>query len=305
MRALDRRAADGDPVTQRLGLIGPGAAGRRHLENLDARPGAEVVAVCEGRSPREWERMLAEERLDAVLVCTPPLVHAGPAVAALEAGVAVYLEKPLARGVEDGERIVAAWRAAGVVCAVGYQWRSLAALADLRTRLAGSAPAMVVSRGIGAAERNRADPRWFADPAQSGGVLFELASHDVDLQRAVAGPVAAVRAAAGGAGTGVAVLLDFTSGATGAVCVAATDQAPASAYTLDVLAPEASIRIDLADTGGVDPRATALFTFLDAVAAGDPAAVACTPADALGTLRTVAAAERAAATGTVVDGVEA
>jgi predicted dehydrogenase len=296
MRTVAGRGRDGDGVTLRLGLLGPGAAGRRHLANLAGRPDAEVVAVCEGRDAGEWERMLDGERLDAVLVCTPPLVHAGPSVAALERGVPVYLEKPLARTVDDGERIVAAWRRAGVVCAVGYQWRSLASLAGLRARLAGAAPAMLVSRGIGPAESHRAEPAWFDDPAQSGGVLFELASHDIDLQRAVAGPVTAVRASAGGRGC-VAVLLDFASGATGAVSVAATRAGLRPTYTLDVLAPDATIRLDLADTGGVDPRATALGGFLDAVAAGAPNALACTPADALGTLRVLAAVERSIVTG--------
>ena len=69
--------------------------------------------------------MLDAEHLDAVFVCTPPTLHVDPAVASLERGLAVYLEKPLARSLADGRRIVEAWEASAAVCAVGYQWRSL------------------------------------------------------------------------------------------------------------------------------------------------------------------------------------
>ena len=89
---------------------------------------------------QELEAMLAAEALDGVFVCTPPAAHLAPAAAALERGIPVYLEKPLARAAADGEAIVSAWRASGVPCAVGYQWRSLDVLDRVRAELADASP---------------------------------------------------------------------------------------------------------------------------------------------------------------------
>ena len=145
----------------RIGLIGAGAIARRHVGVLSALDGVELAAVCDSDLARaesvaagaavygSWQQLL-EHPLDAVFVCTPPAVHAQPAIAALRQGLAVYLEKPLARTANDGEAIVAAWRESGGVCAVGYQWRSLALLGRVRDGLAGASPGMLISRSVGA-----------------------------------------------------------------------------------------------------------------------------------------------------------
>ena len=120
------------------------------------------------------------------------------------------------------------------MCAVGYQWRSLDVIDRIRLELAGDPPGLVVSRGIGPAERGRTS-RWFEDARASGGVLFELASHDIDLQRAVAGPVVEVQAASAAgllatAAAGVpdlddtvAVVMRFAGGGLGIVALGWTD----------------------------------------------------------------------------------
>ena len=99
--------------------------------DLDERRADAVAQRIPANAYSDWEAMLAVEQLDALFVCTPPLHHARPAVAALAAGIPVYLEKPLARSLADGRAIVSAWQKSGTVCAVGYQWRSLDVLAEL------------------------------------------------------------------------------------------------------------------------------------------------------------------------------
>lgn len=317
----------------RIGLIGAGAIARRHVAVLATRPDCDVVAVCDVDRARaeslvagaaafgSWQELL-EQPLDAVFVCTPPAAHAEPAIAAMRRGVAVYLEKPLARAAADGEAIVAAWRESGAVCAVGYQWRSLEVVRRVRDELAGAAPGMLISRSVGPTEPGRA-AAWFGDPAASGGILFELGSHDIDLQQALAGPAESVQALAGrglGAGAGalddaVAVLVRYAGGGLGVISVAWTEQQEPPIYELDVLAPEVALHLAL-DPGfrlqgrahgvpvdqqeATDPRTSAVTGFLDAAQRGDPAAVACTPEDALGTLRVALAAEQAIATGETV-----
>jgi predicted dehydrogenase len=324
----------------RVALIGAGAIAARHVQVLERRD-VTVAAVCDTDAARaaqlaervnstahtNWAAMLEAEQLDAVFVCTPPGVHGPPAVAAFERGLAVYLEKPLARDVEDGAAIVEAWRDSGAVCGVGYQWRSLDLVAELRSLLGGEDPGMLVSRSFGHTESARGDLRnesWFTDQRRSGGILFELGSHDVDLQIALAGPVEWVQ---GTAATGtlalagvdgarlddaVSVIMRFGGGGIGTLQVAWTEVQDPAVYSLDVQAPGAALLLaldptfrltgraggrEIDSTAAADPRESSVDRFLEAARAGDPAAVPCTPADALLTLRTLLACERAIETG--------
>jgi predicted dehydrogenase len=329
----------------RIGLIGAGAIARRHLGILASRD-AEIAAVCDRDESRaralasghqasvhtDWRSMLESERLDAVLVCTPPQAHTEPTVAALAGGIAAYVEKPLARGVDDGAAIAAAHAGAGdIVCAVGYQWRSLDVLDALRDALAGAPPGLMVSRSYGDTEGGRGDlvtlgggGSWFTDRARSGGILFELGSHDIDLQCAIGGRVTEVQ---GMAARGllaladrahaelddtVSVMLRFAGGGIGVISVGWNPAQEPAVYTLDVQARDAALALELDPvfrlrgrargqeidaTATADPRESSLDRFLEAVRAGDPSAVPCTPADALHSLRVALACERAVADG--------
>ena len=327
----------------RVAVAGAGAIARTHLGHL-ATLGHQVVAVCDPVAERaqalaetagadaypDWRPMLDAARPDALFVCSPPPTHAPPARAALERGIPVYLEKPLARSLADGRDIVSAWEGSGCVCAVGYQWRSLDVVAAARDALAGSPPGLLVSRSFGGTEPARADlgaaaaGSWFSDPSQSGGILFELGSHDIDVQRALAGEVEAVHATAGagrlalagrepaGLHDAVSLVLRFRGGGIGAIHVGWTTEGSPSVYALDVLAADVTLALDLADpprvrgrargqavevADRVDARLRTHERFFAAVERGDPAAVACTPRDALGTLAVALACESAVATG--------
>jgi predicted dehydrogenase len=326
----------------RVGFVGAGAVSEHHLAVLSEHPDVGVTAICDvdearagvvaercgARAFSDWQKMLAADAMDALFVCTPPAHHAAPAIAALGRALPVYLEKPLARARADGEAIVEAWRQSGAVCAVGYQWRSLDVLDELRSLLRGAQPGLLVSRSFGPTEGARRDleqpASWFADPAASGGLLFELASHDIDLQIALAGPVESVQTSAGSgllalAGRApnplddaIAVLLRFAGGGIGAAHVAWSTQQRPPLYALDVQAAHAALQLVLdpvfelrgrvdgaavAVTGAVHPRVSSVERFLAAARNRDPAAVPCSPADALATLRAVLACERAIASG--------
>jgi predicted dehydrogenase len=330
----------------RLGFVGIGAIASHHLGVLGLHPDVEVSAVCDAdagraqevaarigaRAHTDWERLLDRERLDAVVICTPPMAHAAPAIAALQRGIPVYLEKPLARAIGDGEAIVAAWRRTGTICAVGYQWRSLDILDRARTELAGAVPGMLISRSIGPTEPGRGDARrmsadgsWFIDPSLSGGILFELGSHDIDLQVALAGRAASVHAvsasgllalagtsAPSGLDDAVGVIVRYAAGAIGAILVAWTDAQDPPVYSLDLMAVDVALQLDLDPgfrlrgrshggrvdvTAAADPRVSTISRFLDAVRTGRQDGVPCSPGDALDTLHVALAAEEAIATG--------
>ena len=144
-------------------------------------------------TPR-WEEMLERERLDLLWVCTPPLHHRAPVVAALAEGVNVYLEKPVARTLEDAEAIVAAASAGPGLCTVGYQWHATELLDDVGSALGEMQVGMLLGRNYGPV----AGRPWFMDQRQGGGQILERGSHHIDLQRAIAGEIVAVEAIPGG-----------------------------------------------------------------------------------------------------------
>ncbi len=314
----------------RVGVVGAGWIAREHRRVLDSVAEAELAAVCDldleragelaagtgARVYTDWRDLLDREDLGALLICTPPRFHREPAVAALSAGLPVYLEKPIARTLQDAPPIVAAAERSGTVCAVGYQWHALDLLGDLPGVLAGQQIGAMVGTCIGPTQSRP----WFLDRRAGGGNLLERGSHHLDLARAVAGEVAAVQAAAGrvrlarsAGGTGdiddaLTMLLQHASGALTTIVVAWTRPGQPGSFSLDILASEATLRLALDPdftltgvSGGqrVDRRAAShpfelsMRRFLRAAAARDPAAVACTPRDAAATLAVAAAAERA------------
>lgn len=317
----------------RVGLLGSGWIARVHVPAI-FESGAHLVAVCDIDRTRaeavaaesgasaytDWEQMLASERLDALWICTPPMHHRAPAEAALAAGLHVYLEKPIARTVADGEAIVSAAAASQVVCAVGYQWHASDLVDRTRQLLGGEPPVLLVGRNYGPV----AGRPWFVDPREGGGQVLERGSHHIDLQRTLAGDVAAVRVSpvelplGGGPGSSIddalVMQLRFATGATGTVHIAWTRDGHPGIYATDVLAPDVTLTLELGrtprltgrsgervvDESGDDPVRLSIRRFLDAVAVGDRQRVACTPDDALRTLRVAAACERSLAEGAEV-----
>ena len=282
----------------RVGIVGAGWIAGTHADTLAGLDGTTVVAdadVVPGRADYEdWRAMLAAERLDAVLVCTPPDVHREVVLGAAEAGLAIYLEKPVAHTLDDARAIAAAVDGAGVVCAVGYQYRAISFLADLP----GDARLLL---GVGVSDT--LDRAWLGDRARGGGMMLERASHLIDLERALAGEVAAVSAVE--VGDALAASLRFADGALGSVVVGRAAGGPG--WRLELVRAGGTVVVELdpsfrATGDGFDlrhegppPVERSLAAFVDAARAGDPGAVCCRVADAVGTLADALAAQDDAA----------
>jgi predicted dehydrogenase len=186
-----------------IGVIGCGRLARAvHLPNLARLPGARVIALADvdatqlseagawaprARRLADYPRLLEMAELDAVLVCVPPALHADVAIAALEAGKHVYLEKPLATTLEDGRRICEAWRRSGRVGMVGFNYRFNRQYRQAQIHLASGriGPAVAV-RSVFAASPKWL-PQWKRSLSTGGGALLDLASHEIDLVRFVLG----------------------------------------------------------------------------------------------------------------------
>ena len=119
----------------RGGVIGAGVFGGYHARQYATLPGvvlsgvfdphpdraAGVAVPLAGRAFRDLDEFLAE--VDVVTVASPATFHAEQALAAIAAGKPVYVEKPIAISVADGERVRAAAAAKGLVVACGHQER--------------------------------------------------------------------------------------------------------------------------------------------------------------------------------------
>ncbi len=268
----------------RIGLIGVGWVASTHRTTLAETDSAQLVATADvipGRGDYEdWRAMIANERLDAVLICTPPMHHREPVIAAADAGLSIYLEKPVAGTLDDAHAMLAAIGASGCICAVGYQYRALTLPSGLR-------PKALLGRGFS----DTADRSWFGDPAQGGSQILERASHLIDLQRALAGDVKKV--------TGhelaglVSLTLEFASGAVGSIVVGRVPTGPG--WSLDVVTEDGTIAIDLDPEP--PPIRTSLRRFLEAVRRRDGSLVFCSLAEGVATLEVALACERAVSVG--------
>lgn len=184
----------------RVGIIGSGGiAEGAHAPGYKALPDdCELVACCDVRPERaeafaerfdlahwytDYRELLALPELDAVSVCTPPFMHRDATVAALDAGLHVLCEKPMAMNVAEAQDMVAAAERAGKVLTIGHQQRfSPAAQAVKRAVDAGELGDIYYAKT--AALRNRGAPTWgvfHIKQLNGGGPLIDIGVHALDV----------------------------------------------------------------------------------------------------------------------------
>jgi predicted dehydrogenase len=150
----------------------------------------------EARIFPDVQALLDGSELDAVVIALPTLWHRQAAVAAFERGLHVYLEKPIAATVADGEAIIAAWRQAGTVGVTGFNLRFNRLYRDMRDAIAAGAIGEPIAARSSFTACWPGEATWRLSPSTGGGALLELASHHVDLCRfLLKSEVAAVDAA--------------------------------------------------------------------------------------------------------------
>jgi len=184
----------------RVGIVGAGLQARRRGPVLVQFPETELVVISAAHleSARQlaarlgceaaegWEPVVARDDLDAVIVATPPHLHASISIAALNRRMHVLCEKPLARTLNEAEAMVAEAKAAGRVLKCGFNHRYHPAVQQARRwfdegRI--GEPLFIRARyGIGG--RPGYEHEWRADPEiVSGGQFMEQGIHAVDLAR--------------------------------------------------------------------------------------------------------------------------
>lgn len=183
----------------RVGLIGCGRIAQLvHLNILGRLPEVELIALAEVDPQRReqarrsapaafafesYQQLLEMPEVEAAIICLPTALHAEAAVAALERGKHVYLEKPLATSLGEARSILVAWRRAGVVGMIGFNYRFNALYQAVRRHVeSGRLGELIIARSVFSTAA-RDVPEWKQSRQSGGGVLLDLASHHIDLVR--------------------------------------------------------------------------------------------------------------------------
>jgi predicted dehydrogenase len=195
----------------RVGIIGAGLQGRRRAPVLHEFLDTElaVISAAQLESARHladlmgceaaegWEAVVDRSDLDAVIVCTPPHLHAEISIAAMKRGMHVLCEKPLTRTLEEAHEMLRSAQETGVTLKCGFNHRHHPGIQQARQWFDSGAigePTFIRCRyGIGG--RPGYENEWRGDPQiVGGGQLMEQGIHAVDLSRWFLGDFAEVSA---------------------------------------------------------------------------------------------------------------
>jgi predicted dehydrogenase len=170
----------------RIGVIGAGVMGSNHARVLAELPDLQLVGVADPDKQQqdlvkrvlgcaavsEYEALL-ELGLDAVTIAAPTHLHHRIALACIQRGIHVLVEKPIASSPEEGHEIIAAARRAGLTLMVGHVERFNPAVQTIKDAIRGE---QILSIAI-----TRVGP--FPPRMSNVGVVIDLAVHDIDLVR--------------------------------------------------------------------------------------------------------------------------
>ena len=183
-----------------VGVIGAGRIGRLHIEHLaQSIPEAELIAICSldsagiesltkqfniPKTTRDYTALLADSRINAVLVASSTDTHVEMSQAAAKAGKHVFCEKPISLDLEQIDETLAIVEKAGVKFQVGFNRRFDVSFARIRQAVA--------SGEIGEPHIMRITSRDPSPPPieyvkVSGGIFLDMTIHDFDMARYLIG----------------------------------------------------------------------------------------------------------------------
>ncbi|MEM3551915.1 MAG: Gfo/Idh/MocA family oxidoreductase [Candidatus Bathyarchaeia archaeon] len=206
-----------------LGVIGLGFIGKVHLRNCLNLDSAKIIAAADTSKKAlnyakafgikylftDYHELLKLKDLDAVIISLPTYLHAECAISAIEEGKHVFLEKPLARNLKEGHKIVSAVRKNGVKFMVGYPLRFDPDFVNLKSQIESGvlgdiqlAYAVNIAAGPFFHRAESTTPRpipewWLNKDLSGGGALMDLGCHMVNLLRWYFGEVSNVKARLG------------------------------------------------------------------------------------------------------------
>jgi UDP-N-acetylglucosamine 3-dehydrogenase len=170
----------------RVGVVGVGVMGSNHARVLAGLPGIRLVGVADpdqqqarfvagalGTTAVDEVDALLPLGVDAITIAAPTHLHHDIALSCIKRGVHVLVEKPIASNPEEGRRIVAAARRAGVTLMVGHVERFNPAVETIKEAIRGEEILSIAITRVGP----------FPPRMSNVGVVIDLAVHDIDLIR--------------------------------------------------------------------------------------------------------------------------
>ncbi len=188
----------------RLAVVGLGKMGLSHLAVVRTHPDVELVAACDAtayltdviaknaelKCYTDYDALLAQEQIDAVLIATPSKLHASMVQKALDRGLHVFCEKPFVLELADGNRLHALAQSKRLVTQVGYHYRFVGAFQEA-ARIVGSGALGTVhhvrAEAYGPVVLRPQGMTWRSSKGQGGGALYDYACHAIDLVNFVTG----------------------------------------------------------------------------------------------------------------------
>ncbi len=183
-------------VRPKLGFLGVGWIGRHRLEAIVQSGLAEVAALADPAPGQVAQALqlapeahtysslgeMLEEDLDGLIIATPSAQHVAQAALALEKGLAVFCQKPLARTTAETKRVIEAARSSDRLLGVDLSYRQVTGLAEVRERVRQGDLGKIFAVDAVFHNAYGPDKAWFYDPALSGGgCVIDLGTHLIDL----------------------------------------------------------------------------------------------------------------------------
>ncbi len=181
----------------RLGIVGLGKMGVSHFSIANAHPQTDVT-ICDasgylldiigkysGRPTfKDFDDMLDQGDLDAVIIATPSRMHAPMVRKALEKGLHVFCEKPFCLDWREAEELTNLAADKGLISQVGYHYRYVGAFQEMKRIIDSGALGEithVLAEAYGPVVLRPKGTTWRTDSNEGGGCLYDYAAHPINL----------------------------------------------------------------------------------------------------------------------------
>jgi predicted dehydrogenase len=194
----ERRDSPDSPEQIRMAVVGLGKMGLSHMAIVNAHPGVRLAAVCDSSNfvlgvlrkytgvttYSDYDAMLREAELDAVVIATPSSTHVRMVRAALDRGLHVFCEKPFTLDVADADELTRLSAARGLVTQVGYHNRFVGAFQEVKSLVDAGAVGTIthaLGEAYGPVVLKPQGGTWRSQKQEGGGCLYDYAAHPIDL----------------------------------------------------------------------------------------------------------------------------
>jgi predicted dehydrogenase len=182
----------------RVGVVGLGKMGLSHHAMINAHPDVKVAAVCDAtgyildvlskytgvKTYTDYDVMLRDGQLDAVIIATPSRSHEPMVRSALERGIHVFCEKPFVLSASEGVALAKLANERKLVNQVGYHYRFVAAFQEIKRLLELDAigeVTHVMAEAYGPVALRPKGSTWRSQRSEGGGCLYDYAAHPLNL----------------------------------------------------------------------------------------------------------------------------